>query len=76
MANPTFNEVLSKPLRTWNRAAMSFNLLSQQGALATKKYLNQFSQEDKADVYALFELIKTQGYERTRAAINKMVETQ
>ena len=66
-----FNTVKHYPLRTFNRAAMAFNLLEDGGEYACQEYLDQFVDEDKKAISILYMYIDKIGLDKVRAAVMK-----
>lgn len=66
---PLFNEVEDVKMRAWNRCAVFFNMFADQGKVPAQMYAAQFTDEEKGQLIAMFNLIKVQGYETTRKAI-------
>lgn len=64
--SPLFNDIKDVRLQTWNRCAITFNLMADRGRDAAKAYVAQFNDEDKLRVNNMFELIKQYGYENIR----------
>lgn len=64
-----FNEVEDLKLRAWNRCAVFFNIFADQGKVPAQMYAAQFTDEEKAQLIAMFNLVKMQGYETTRKAV-------
>lgn len=69
-----FNDIKDVKLQTWNRCAIVFNLTADQGPAVAKKYLEQFSEEDKKKIYGMFDCIKKFGYEAVRKQIKVVPE--
>lgn len=72
MAN-TFNDITNPDLRVWNRCAMIFNIMKDQDVKTATKYAGGFSETERNDISNMFNRIKNDGYEQTRAAINRTV---
>ena len=66
-----FNSVEHYPLRTFNRAAMAFNLREDAGEHACQEYLDQFVDADKKALSIMFHYIKGMGVTAVRAAVMK-----
>lgn len=66
---PLFNEVENPELKAWNRAAVFFNMFGDQGKVPAQMYVAQFSEDDRKAILAMFERVKVEGYNQTRAAV-------
>jgi hypothetical protein len=64
-----FNEIENPALRTWNRAAIMFNLLEDVGPEEAKIYANMLDDKARLQVYAMCQYIKAKGYENVRAEV-------
>lgn len=62
MEHNNFNDVAHLPLRTYNRAVMTFNLLEDFGQEGASQYLAQFSDSVKRQIFMLIEYIRRDGY--------------
>jgi len=67
----TFADVDDRELRAWNRCAVAFNILADENRDLMNEYLAQFSEEDKWDIHNMYERIKNDGYQQTRAAVSR-----
>ena len=72
----TFVDVEHKLLRTWNRAAMFFNIMQDKNKEEAVNYLRQFTKDEINDVYSMFEEVKLNGYTATRTYINRVVQNE
>lgn len=70
----TFNDIENTELRTWNRCAMIFNLMKDKTVKDATAYAGQFSLSDRNEISKMYERITRDGYERTRAEINRNVQ--
>ena len=66
-----FNEVESIELRTYNRATMALNLLTQYGEDEVKQYFQQFDEAAKKGIMALLIAIKFHGKDAVRQKVLK-----
>ena len=71
----TFNNINNKELRTWNRCATVFNIMARHGSEILNKYLGNFTEEERNDLSQMFKRVKENGYESTRAEINRTAAT-
>ena len=55
-------------LEGWNACARFFNITSDEGLDAAKKYANSLSEEARVSMWEIFNRIKRDGYEATKAA--------
>lgn len=67
--SPTFAQIDDVRLRTWNRCAIIFNLLADRGQAVASEYAKQFSEKERADIYAMFDVIKQYGYDNVRKQV-------
>lgn len=70
-----FNDITNPELRTWNRCAMIFNLMKDKGVQHATKYAGSFSLSERNEISRMYERITRDGYEKTRAAINRNVQS-
>jgi len=66
-----FNDVEDRELRAWNRCAVAFNIAADESIDTMRKYISQFSNEDRTDISEMYKRIKNEGYERTRASVSR-----
>lgn len=69
-----FNDITDPELRTWNRCAMIFNIMKDQDPKTAAKYAGSFTLEERNQISEMYARITRDGYERTRAAINRNVQ--
>ncbi len=69
-----FNSIQYHPLRTFNRAAMAFNLVDDAGIESSRDYLDQFTDGDKKAISIMCHYIKYIGVKRVREAVTKKME--
>lgn len=69
-----FTDITNPELRTWNRCAMIFNLMKDKTVKDATTYAGQFSLSERNDISKMYERITRDGYERTRAEINRNVQ--
>lgn len=67
----TFNDVEDRELRAWNRCAVAFNIAADESVDLMRKYLEQFSKDERTDISNMYKRIKNDGYELTRAAVSR-----
>lgn len=70
-----YNNIENKELRVWNRCATVYNILGRHGSKALNKYLANFSEVERNEMSSMFARIKENGYESTRARINREAAT-
>lgn len=70
-----FTEITNPDLRTWNRCAMIFNIMKDKDAKAAAKYAGTFSLQERKEISEMYERIRLNGYESTRADINRNVQS-
>lgn len=68
---PTFYEVDSKPLQTWNRCAIFFNITSDLSLKDAVEYVKQFDVFDKTLMNAMLKFIEENGYERAKGLVTR-----
>lgn len=73
---PTFSEVESVPLKTWNRCATFFNIGKDINLKESVEYAKQFSVEDRKLMQSMFEFIEENGYDYTKTLITKGIYAQ
>lgn len=73
MTFETFENVTNKRLQTYNRCAMTFNILGDHGRDIATQYTSQFSNEDKELMRGMMLEIQERGYEKVRAELNRSV---
>lgn len=64
-----FNEVQNPELQAWNRCSVFFNMFGDQGKVPAQMYVAQFSEDDRKAILAMFDRVKREGYNETRAAV-------
>lgn len=69
-----FYDITDPELRAWNRCAMIFNLGKDQNMKVAANYAASFDEDARKEISHMFNRIKTDGYERTRAEINRNVQ--
>lgn len=72
----TFNDVEYKPLQTYNRCVMFFNLVEDAGMEGAKEYINQFSDKDKAAMLETYKAVKALGVEKVKKRIMRDMPLQ
>lgn len=70
-----FNEVENRELQAWNRCSVFFNMFGDQGKVPAQMYVAQFSDDDKKSILAMFDRVKHEGYNETRAAVMRDAST-
>lgn len=70
-----FNDITNPELRTWNRCAMIFNIMKDKGVKEGTAYAGSFTVAERKDISEMYERITRDGYEQTRAAINRNVQS-
>lgn len=70
-----FTDITNQELRVWNRCAMIFNIMKDKGIKEGAKYASEFSIEERNQISQMYERINRDGYEQTRAAINRTVQS-
>lgn len=73
---PTFNDIEYKPLRTWNRCVLFFNLKEDLGAVAAERYLKNFAKDELSDMYTMYQDVMTKGREVVLKEIQKHMPLQ
>lgn len=66
-----FHHIEDASLRTWNRCAVLFNIMSDRGPDMVEGYASQLSNLERAQMFAMFQYIQVKGYEIVKAEINK-----
>lgn len=69
-----FDNVENKELRAWNRCAVIFNLMTDHGKDQALRYAGLFNGEDKKDISNMYNKIKSNGYEKTKAEVSRNVQ--
>lgn len=69
----TFNDIVNPELRAWNRCAMVFNLAKDHSPKQAAKYASQFPEHERNELTGMYNRIISDGYETTRAAVNRNV---
>nr|BDD47184.1 hypothetical protein 2 [bacterium] len=64
-----FNDVNDELLRLYNRVVYAHNLLEDYGAEQCKEYIDQFSQDEKIKMMAIYNQIKKHGVEAVKRNI-------
>lgn len=70
----TFNDIANPELRAWNRCSMIFNISKDKTIKEAVAYAAQFTQEAKDEISNMFNTIKKDGYEATKARISKVAQ--
>jgi hypothetical protein len=73
----TFSHIDNKRLRAWNQTATFFNIIGvrNMGLKEAQKYLGVLSKKEREEVLGIYNDIKEKGYNHTRAAINRELQT-
>jgi len=66
-----FMDVEDVELRSWNRCAVIFNIAADEAEGMWKEYFAQFNEEDQKSIRKMYQRIKNDGYEFTRAAVSR-----
>ncbi len=66
-----FEDIDHRPLRTYNRAVMFFNLATDQGLSVAGEYLNTFSKEEKLEIAQITAMVKELGTKRVIELVTK-----
>lgn len=61
-----FDEIEHKPLRTFNRAAMFYNLTEDFGLTVAKDYVSRLTLKDRKDIIAVLTRIEDHGLDCVR----------
>jgi hypothetical protein len=64
-----FNDVQNKKLQAYNRFVVFFNVVADKDIPTAKRYLMQFSDEDKRAIKELGDRIKTEGVATVRREV-------
>ena len=75
MVYSTFNSVSHKPLRVYNRVVMFYNLMQDRGKEIAVKYIEQFSENDRKDMYLVQVAIKKLGKDAVYKSVTKDLVT-
>lgn len=70
----TFNDIANAELRAWNRCSMIFNIAKDKTIKEAVAYAAQFTQEAKDEISNMFNAIKKDGYEFTKARISRVTQ--
>jgi len=57
----TFSEIEHAPLRIYNRAVMSYNILEDAGRAAVEEYVKNFTKDERMEMIAMTSLVKKHG---------------
>lgn len=68
---PLFNDVENSALRTWNRCATFFNLMSRHGKEIANGYAEQFDQQSRIQMRTMYSYIRAKGYENVKREVNR-----
>lgn len=71
----TFNDIQNAELRAWNRCSVIFNISKDKTIKEAVAYAAQFTQEAKDDISNMFNAIKKDGYEFTKARVSRLAQT-
>lgn len=69
-----FNDVEHLPLRVFNRSVTTFNLLEFGGEAAAREYLEQFSENERKQIFIMNQYIKSEGEAAARKVATKGLE--
>lgn len=67
----TFNEIEHKPLRTFNRVVYFSNILSDKGKAYAVKYIENFSELERKEMYLVQMAVKAKGVEAIRKLVTR-----
>lgn len=70
----TFDEIENRLLQSYNRAVMCSNLLEQYDEGECEKYLNNFTDNQKAAIQAVLLAIRVYGVDAVKQKVMKDVE--
>ena len=70
----TFNDIQNAELRAWNRCSVIFNLSKDKTIKEAVAYAAQFTQEAKDEISNMFNTIKKDGYEVTKARVSRLTQ--
>lgn len=56
-----FDDIKHTPLRVYNRAVVTFNLLEDFGREAVENYFNLFSEQEKKQIFLMNQYIRSKG---------------
>jgi hypothetical protein len=61
---PTFNDIEYKPLQTWNRCVMFFNLKEDAGQAVAERYARSLPKGSLPEMYAMYQRVLKEGREK------------
>lgn len=66
-----FNDIADANLQAWNRCSVAFNVAADDSMAKMREYLGQFSEAAREAINNMFERVKTDGYEKTKASVSR-----
>ena len=69
----TFSEIEHTPLRIYNRAVMSHNILEDVGRAAVEEYVKNFTKDERMEILAMTSLVKKHGPKTVKEWVTKGV---
>jgi hypothetical protein len=74
MGYPTFSHITNPIHRAWNQASVFFNMIGDRSLAEAKRYLLCLPVEHRREVKDMYGRIQRDGYDVTRAAINRQLQ--
>ena len=71
--NSLFTDVENVKVRTWNRAAVYFNIMGVHGGQAASEYIGDLDEIGRQQVKNLFGVIQKFGFEAVKKSVLKSV---
>lgn len=71
-----FDHIEHMPLRVFNRAALTFNLLEDFGETAMKEYLEEFDEGEKKQIFIMVTYIQQKGLKAAQDFVTKGLDIQ
>ena len=72
--HPTFQHIQHDVLRAWNQMSIFYNLIGEENLNREKEYIRALPVEHRRQVVGMFEKVRDDGYDVTRAAVNRELQ--
>lgn len=69
-----FDDIKHMPLRVYNRTVLMCNIMSDFGKEASERYVEQFEEHEKQQMYLMLAFVKFKGVDAARKFVTNNLE--
>ena len=69
-----FTDITHRPLRIYNRAVMTFNIMEDQGKETAAEYLDSFTKEERLEIAQMTALTRKIGPKQVKEMVTRNID--